>query len=150
MSKFLVIFFFQMSYSFIKLTVIKCFSNWCFWPRSEGVHTSFCVAWLKFCFSTTPWVFPCVSFLSVSRSQTWPNKAVWLMPPGSFQSFVWKHYGFLVSNGTTDWVIKSKYSKLKDHNQSQIKSKGIWIVTPLASDWLKQISNQSEGLPRSG
>ena len=59
--------------------------------------------------------------LSVSRSQTWPNKAVRLMPPGSFQSFVWKHYSFFVSNGTTDWVIESKYSKSKDHNQNRIK-----------------------------
>lgn len=59
--------------------------------------------------------------LSVSRSQTWPNKAVRLMPPGSFQSFMWKHYSFFVSNGTTDWVIESKYSKSKDHNQNRIK-----------------------------
>ena len=59
--------------------------------------------------------------LSVSRSQTWPNKAVRLTPPGSFQSFVWKHYSFFVSNGTTDWVIESKYSKSKDHNQNRIK-----------------------------
>ena len=33
--------------------------------------------------------------------------------------------GFLVSYGTTDWVIESKYSKLKDHNQNRIESKGI-------------------------
>ena len=63
------------------------------------------------------------------------------MPPGSFQSFVWKHYSFFVSNGTTDWVIESKYSKSKDHNQNRIESKVYELLHP-ASFWLVKANFQ--------
>ena len=77
------------------------------------VCASFCVAWLKFCPSTTPLEFPnnvnhaCNELLVTFSNMAEQSHAVgWLDSSGSFRSFVWKHYGFLVNN---DIRIRKRY-----------------------------------------
>ena len=67
------------------------------------VHAPFCVAWLKVCPSTTPWEFPnkvnhACNKLLVTFSNMAEQSHVVELVDGSFQSFVWKHYGFLMNN----------------------------------------------------
>ena len=81
--------------------------------RESAVHAPFCVVWLKLCSSTTPWEFPnkvnhaCNKLLVMFSNMAEQSHAVrWVDASGSFWSFVWKHYSFLMND---DLRIRKHY-----------------------------------------
>ena len=94
--------------------------------REFAVHAPFCVVWLKLCPSTTPWEFPnkvnhaCNKLLVTFSSVAEQSHAVrWVDASGSFWSFVWKHYGFLVNNEIS--IRKHYYAGWRSQPASKIR-----------------------------